>query len=61
MLENHAPALLLGLDLIELVDHDKEVRLFVARISEEIPGGLREMILRGDNEDNDIDLLLSRE
>jgi hypothetical protein len=44
--------------LIELVDHNEEVRLLVALISEEALCRLRRVIIRGNNEDDNVNFFL---
>src|SRR5258706_2628187 len=58
LLQYESPAAGLVLDLVETVDDDEEVGLFLASGRKELLRGEREVVLRGYDEDNDVNLFL---
>lgn len=59
LIENESSTLVFILDLIELVDDDEEVRLFVACVPEEFFGGESEVVLCRNDEDDDVNFFLT--
>ena len=61
LFQNETSALFLVLDLIKLVDDDEKISLLIAGVHEELFCRQGEMILGGNDEDDDVDFFLSAE